>query len=113
MSLSIRGISEESIRIGDREYDRAIAMTTTEVIADWPDRPVGELVEEDFAPILDSETEVLILGTGASNVFPARELIFAMARRGVGLEFMDSKAAARTFNVLASEGRRVVAVLYL
>jgi uncharacterized protein len=48
-----------------------------------------------------------------TNVFPPRELVFALARRGIGLEFMDTPAAARTYNVLASEGRQVAAVLYL
>ena len=54
-----------------------------------------------------------MLGTGASNVFPPRELVFAMARRQVGFETMDTAAAARTFNVLAGEGRRVAALLYI
>ena len=39
--------------------------------------------------------------------------MFAFARRGVGFEVMDTRAAARTFNVLAGENRRVAAVLYL
>ena len=52
-------------------------------------------------------------GTGSANVFAPRDLIFAFARRGVGLEVMDTAAAARTFTVLANEGRKVAAVLYL
>ena len=62
---------------------------------------------------LDSDPEIIVLGTGQSNIFAPRELVFAMARRGVGFEVMNSAAAARTFNVLAGEGRRVAAVLYL
>ncbi len=54
-----------------------------------------------------------MLGTGNTVVFPPRELVIAMARSGIGLESMDTPAAARTFNVLAGEGRRVAAVLYL
>jgi uncharacterized protein len=88
-------------------------MTPRGVIDDWPDKAVADLVEDDFARILDEPTDVLILGTGSTNVFPPRELTFAMARRGIGLEVMDSTAAARTFNVLAAEGRPVAAVFYL
>jgi uncharacterized protein len=40
-------------------------------------------------------------------------LLFAFARRGIGLESMDTAAAARTFNVLSGEARQVAAVLYL
>ena len=110
-TLSVRSVSADSIRVGDRAYDRTIAMTAHSVIDGWPDKAVAELDEDDFAPLLDEQTEVLILGTGARNVFPPRELTFAMARRGIGIEVMDSMAAARTFNVLAAEGRRVAAVL--
>ena len=46
-------------------------------------------------------------------MFPPRELTFSFARKGIGFEVMDTAAAARTFNVLANEDRRVVAVLYL
>jgi uncharacterized protein len=112
-ALTVRSVSADAIRVGDRAYDRTIAMTARSVIDSWPDKAVAELNEDDFAPLLEEQTEVLILGTGARNVFPPRELTFAMARRGIGLEVMDSMAAARTFNVLAAEGRQVAAVLYL
>ena len=55
----------------------------------------------------DTAPEIVLLGTGATNVFPPRELTFAFARKGIGLEVMDTAAAARTFNVLANEGREV------
>lgn len=112
-SLSVRSVSADAIRVGDRAYDRTIAVTAESVIDSWPDKAVADLNEDDFAPLLDEQTEVLILGTGTRNVFPPRELTFAMARRGIGLEVMDSMAAARTFNVLAAEGRQVAAVFYL
>jgi uncharacterized protein len=61
---------------------------------------------------METNPELIILGTGPTNVFPPRELVFALARRGIGLECMDTAAAARTFNVLSGEGRSVAAVLY-
>ena len=63
--------------------------------------------------VFAEQPDVVLLGTGAANIFPPRELTFAFARRGIGLEVMDTAAAARTFNVLANEGRRVAAVLYI
>ena len=68
---------------------------------------------DDLELLLRNEPELVILGTGERNVFPPRELTFAFARRRVGLEVMNTGAAARTFNVLAGEGRRVAAVLYV
>jgi len=112
-ALSIRRVTEQGFLIGGQTYTRSVALTTEQVIDDWPDRRVDELDEADFARLLESGCEVILLGTGRSNIFPPRELVFAMARRGIGFEVMDSSAAARTFNVLAGEGRKVAALLYL
>lgn len=108
----VRSVSDGAVTIGDREYRRTIAITTDEVIEKWPDKPVGELAITDFDALLHNEPAIVILGTGAANLFVPRELVFAFARRNVGLEVMDTQAAARTFNVLAGEGRKVAAILY-
>jgi len=74
---------------------------------------LADLVADDFSRLLNDNPEIIVLGTGKEIQFPPRELVFAMARRGVGFEVMDTRAAARTFNVLAGEDRRVAAVLYI
>ena len=109
----IRSVDADGIRIGDNVYESTIALTVDTVLENHIGKAVGELAEEDFAELLDASPEVIVLGTGAANIFPPRELVFAMARRGVGFEVMDTGAAARTYNVLAGEGRQVAAVLYL
>ena len=112
-ALTIRAVSDGEIRIGDDVYTDTVALTTESVLSDWVAKPCADLVDADFAQLLTSNPEIIVLGTGRSNVFPPRDLVFAMARRGVGFEAMDTRAAARTYNVLASEGRPVAAVLYL
>ena len=112
-TLMIRSVTDERIRVGNEVYEHTIAVTTDSVIEQYPEKKVDDLVEQDFSALLDSNPEVIVLGTGKTNVFPPRDLVFAFARRGVGFEVMDTPAAARTFNVLASEGRPVVALLYL
>lgn len=99
--------------IGDHIYRHTVAVSGGAILSDWPDKPVQQLVETDFSAILDDAPAVIIVGTGSDNVFPPRELVFALARRGIGLEVMNTPAAARTYNVLASEGRQVAAVFYL
>ena len=111
-TLSIRSVGEDGIQIGDRLWSETIAVTTQQVIDGWRPVPFAELVEDDFQTLLEHSPELIIVGTGATNIFPPRELTFAFARRGVGFEVMDTAAAARTFNVLAGEGRRVAALLY-
>ena len=112
-TLMVRSVSDREIRIGDVCYAHTIAVTTDTIIDDWPNTKVVDLTESDFSALLDTQPEVIVLGTGVTNIFPPRELVFAMARRGVGFEVMDTRAAARTFNVLAGEDRQVVALLYL
>ncbi len=112
-ATTVRRVSGGVITIGARSYERTIALTPEAVLEAWPEKSVIDLVEEDFNALLEGRPEVIVLGTGSRNIFPPRELVFAMARRGVGLEVMDTRAAARTFNVLAGEGRRVAAVLYI
>lgn len=111
--LVIRGVSQDGIRINAETYSESIALTADELLGSWNARPVADLVEEHFEIVFAVSPEVVLLGTGRANIFPPRELTFAFARKGIGLEVMDTAAAARTFNVLANEGRKVVAVLYL
>jgi uncharacterized protein len=112
-TVTIRKISNQEIFIGDKVYQRSIALTADTVIGDWADKPVAQLREADFEVLLELNPELIVLGTGPSPIFAPRELVFALARRGIGLEVMDTAAAARTFNVLAGEGRSVAAVLCL
>ena len=111
-TLTIRSVGEDGIRINDQLWSGTVALTPNEVVEQWPSVALQDLVADDFDALLNDSPELVLLGTGAMGQFPPRELMFAFARRGVGLEVMDTAAAARTFNVLAGEGRRVAAVLY-
>ena len=112
-TLTIRSVANDSLVIGDAKYAHTIAITADRVLENWTDKPVANLVLEDFSELLADSPAIIVLGTGNSNIFAPRELVFAFARQNVGLEIMDTKAAARTFNVLAGEGRAVAAVLYI
>jgi uncharacterized protein len=75
----------------------------------WPATTFEALRAEDFDALLDERPEVVLLGTGRRQRFPHPRLTAALARAGVGLEVMDTAAACRTYNILMSEGRRVLA----
>lgn len=112
-TLMVRSVTADGVRIGEQLYSETVGLFVDSVITDWDDKAVDELVEADFSDLMAREPEVIVLGTGRENIFPPRELVFAMARRQIGFEVMDTAAAARTFNVLASEGRQVAAVFYI
>ena len=110
-NVTIRHVEPGAIRVGDKVVRDNIALTADEIIQEWQASVIEELTEDDFEPLLTAEPELILLGTGSLSVFPPRELVFSLARRGIGLETMDTAAACRTFNILISEGRRVAAVL--
>lgn len=106
-------MSEHEIRIGNKCWSDTLALTPDGILDDWQPKPLDALTGDDFGALLQTEPEVVVLGTGKTHVIPPRELMFAFARQGIGFEVMDTRAAARTFNVLVGEGRRIAAVLYL
>ena len=110
-AVSIRRIERGEIVIGDVSYRQTVAVTVDRVIDEWRAVPVTSLAIADLEGLLTDEPEMLLLGTGWSPAQPPRELVFALARRGIGLEVMDTPAACRTFNILVGEGRRPSAVL--
>ena len=112
-AVTIRRVTPEGIHVGDDVHTDTLALTTERVIETWGDTPFDELEPADFDVLLATDPELILLGTGERIRFAPRDIVFSLARRQVGLEVMDTAAAARTFNVLAGEGRRVSALLYL
>ena len=81
--------------------------------AQWDAPPLGGLGEDALAPLLDLQPapEFILLGTGATTAFPPRPLVRALEARGIGIEAMDSRAAARAWAVLRAEERWIAAAL--
>jgi uncharacterized protein len=79
----------------------------------WHATTADALALEDFAGVIAEAAgvQIMLLGTGASQVFPPRELRRILEASGFGVEPMATGAAARTYNVLLAEGRRVSAAL--
>ena len=97
--------------IGERTVRHGIIITAEGTIAPWPPAVPADLDEEHLRELISYRPEVVLLGTGARQAFPPSELLRPFAEGRLGLEVMDTAAACRTFNVLAAEGRKVVAGL--
>ena len=85
-----------------------------DVAQDWPVAAAGEITAESLAPVLAAGragSEFLLLGMGRVSALPPRGVREAFAAAGLGLEFMDTPQAARLYNVLTSEGRRLACAL--
>ena len=105
----LRGADGTIAVVNDRRLTSSFVITPERLIEAWPVADARALTADDLAPLLALDPEVVLLGTGATQVFPAAAVMAACMSRGIGIEVMNNAAAARTFNVLAGEGRRVVA----
>ncbi len=108
----VTGLTAEGFRIDDAVY-RALLLTP-ERAAEWAPPPIDMLAVADLESVLsgDRAPEFVLLGTGPALVRPSPAFVSAVEARGIGVEAMDSRAAARAWGVLRAEGRNIVAALY-
>ena len=111
--LMVRACDVGQVTVGSQSYQRSLILTPERVIPDWRPQQVTDINEQDLDGILSLQAEIILLGTGTSLCFPPARLSAYVMAAGTGLEVMDTSAACRTYNILLSENRRVVAALLL
>lgn len=82
-------------------------------IMEWQVGNFEALGAKDFASLLALDPEIVILGTGNAQRFPAPALSRPLTMAGIGIEVMDSRAACRTYNILMAEDRKVLAAILI
>ena len=105
----LRGADGDHALVNDRSLRSSFIIAPDTLVEDWPLRDITTLSVADLDRMLALKPELIVLGSGATQAFPPPATLAACLQRGVGLEAMTNSAAARTYNVLAGEGRRVVA----
>lgn len=111
--LFVRSCAVDRIVVVDRELMHSFVLAPEQLIEGWPPTIAAQLAAGHAAALLALQPEVVLLGTGARQSFPPAAFSAEFLTRGIGVEAMDNAAAARTFNVLAGEGRRVIAAFIL
>ncbi len=99
-------------RFAEMSHRGSLLFLPSGVWAWEPQMPSG-LQLQHFHRVLGEREHigVLLLGTGAAHVFPSREIKRSFEAAGIVLESMTTGAAARTYNILLAEQRRVGAAL--
>lgn len=133
---TVTAYGEGFIEINQSRYENAIAFGPEGPVQAWPAQdatdisadllmqacglskavkdPMAFLDATDESPTLDpNRPEVLLVGTGERQVMLGAGVTGPLLRAGVGVECMSTGAAARTYNILMAEGRRVIAALIL
>ena len=105
----LRGADGRHALVNERTLDRSFVISPESLIEDWAVVDATAMQPDDLAPLLALQPELIVLGTGPVQRFPSAAVMHACLSRGIGFEVMDNAAAARTYSVLAGEGRRVVA----
>lgn len=111
--LLIRAYGPGEIRVNDDLITQSCILSSSRVTTEWRPERFEDLDSHDFRDLVAQRPELILLGTGAETRIPSQEIIASVMSQGIGLEFMDTGAACRTFNILVAEERSVLAALLM
>ena len=101
------------VMVGSQSFDDSFIVTPDTVISPWLRKNRGTLSNSDLLPLLALDVDILLVGTGPTQEIPGPSVYRAFVDKGMSIEFMDSAAACRTYNILVGEQRRVGAGITL
>lgn len=102
---------EDYVAINRQPYHGNLILMPEEIITDWCQVDIAGFSEKEAEQLKTLPVEVILLGTGQRLRFPPPALLRLFSQARIGFEVMDLPAACRTYNILASEGRKVAAAL--
>ncbi len=110
---SITSYTEKSIVINKVTYSSNLLILPDTGPALWKVSDFDNLNINDFYLVFDSKPDLLLIGTGIKQRFLTPKLLVELSSKKIGVEYMNTLAACRTFNLLISEGRRVASALFV
>ncbi len=100
-----------AVWVNNQRFEGSLLVPWKGEVRAWLAKDHATLLAEHFGQVLALKPELVIFGSGARLRFIPAALYRSLIEARIGLETMDSAAACRTYNVLAAEGRSVVAAL--
>jgi uncharacterized protein len=108
---AITGHGDCTVAVNNKQVNHALIVMPNQIIDPWPINDSAALTLTDFSHVLALKPELVVFGSGKTFRFPDARILAAFSQARIGFEVMDTPAACRTYNVLASEGRNVAAAL--
>ncbi|MDQ7017483.1 MAG: Mth938-like domain-containing protein [Gammaproteobacteria bacterium] len=108
----VSGYGPEGVTVLGRRHPYHL-IVSKEQIQKWHIDDLSSLNPNTLQAVLDLKPEIVILGTGDKQIFPPMDIMMLFAKQQIGFEVMNTSAACRTYNILLSEDRDVVAALIL
>lgn len=112
-TLSIQAHGPGWVQIAGQRHETSLVVNAAGSWNPWPCQALADLTAEHFAPLATLQPELVIFGSGRKLRFVSPSVLRPLIEAGIGVDTMDTMAAARTYNILAGEGRRVVAALLI
>ena len=109
----ITSCGSRGVVVAEKTFTQSFLIAPNGTPADWEVREFSALSPARLEQLCVVESDVLMIGTGVSQCFPDSELIQILAKHGRSAEFMSSRGACSTFNVLALDDRQVMAAIML
>ena len=106
---TVQAYSDNQIQINSILYKGSLIVSKEKIISDLPIKNIQEMDEGYLKLFLEFKPEVIIIGHGESGAFPPMSIMSQLSQLRIGIECMSIGAACRTYNVLLSEHRSVVA----
>ena len=94
-------------------HESSLVVLPDRIVENWDVQSFETLAQGDIEALALLKPELVLLGTGDALRFPDTRLMARLAAAGIGTEVMDTRAACRTYNILAEEGRYVAAALVI
>ena len=108
----VRSYGDGLITIGEESLSHPCVVSPQRLMRDWQAISLTSLAAPQFEPLLATGARIVLLGAGETQQWPSAEIRKLCRLRGIALECMNLGAACRTYNILASEQRAVVAGLF-
>ena len=109
----VRAYEPGRVHIREHSFTCSLIALPDRLFTEWDADSAQQLRAAHFQPLLDAAPEVVILGTGETQVFPEPTVFMTLMDLGIGFEVMDNAAACRTYNILLGEGRQAALALIM
>jgi uncharacterized protein len=105
---AISHITSQTLTVAQTIYDSNVQISQAHGAQPWLVASMDNISEQDILYWIAQKPELVVFGSGKAHRFLPAKWIVQLSQNGIGIECMNTGAAARTYNVLLDEGRDVL-----
>lgn len=109
----IRAYEAGKIFINSQSYERPLVIFEDLLRTDLLPMHIEDFAHEHLQNLIELKPEIILLGSGLKQKFLEHAVLAPLSKKQIGIEIMNTRSAARTYNLLAEEGRKVLGAFFL